>query len=61
MIKRISTFLSEVRGELAKVSWSTREELMGSTAVVLVFTALMAAFIGITDFVLSFALRFIFR
>ncbi|HNQ50716.1 MAG TPA: preprotein translocase subunit SecE [Candidatus Omnitrophota bacterium] len=61
MIKRISTFLSEVRGELAKVSWSTREELMGSTAVVLVFTALMAAFIGITDFVLSFALKIIFR
>jgi len=26
MIKKINTFLTEVRGELAKVSWSTREE-----------------------------------
>ncbi|HOU36635.1 MAG TPA: preprotein translocase subunit SecE [Candidatus Omnitrophota bacterium] len=61
MIKKINTFLTEVRGELAKVSWSTREELMGSTAVVLVFTALMAIFIGMTDFVLSFVLKVIFR
>jgi preprotein translocase subunit SecE len=61
MIKRISTFLTEVRGELAKVSWSTREELMGSTAVVLVFTALMTFFIGVIDFLLSFALKIIFK
>lgn len=61
MIKKINTFLTEVRGELAKVSWSTREELMGSTAVVLVFTALMTIFIGMTDFVLSFVLKVLFR
>jgi len=61
MIKKIGTFLVEVREELAKVSWSTREELMGSTAVVLVFTALMAVFIGVVDFMLSLGLKFIFR
>jgi len=61
MIKKISTFLTEVRGELAKVSWSTREELMGSTAVVLVFTALMTVFIGVIDFLLSFGLNIIFK
>jgi len=61
MIKKISTFLTEVRGELAKVSWSTREELMGSTAVVLTFTALLAVFIGVIDFLLSMALKIVFK
>ncbi|MFA5099816.1 MAG: preprotein translocase subunit SecE, partial [Candidatus Omnitrophota bacterium] len=61
MIKKISTFLTEVRGELTKVSWSTREELMGSTAVVLTFTALMTVFIGVIDFLLSFALKIVFK
>jgi preprotein translocase subunit SecE len=61
MIKKISTFITEVRGELAKVSWSTREELIGSTAVVLTFTALMTVFIGAVDFLLSIALKIIFK
>ena len=61
MIKRISAFLTEVRGELAKVSWSTRDELLGSTSVVLVFTALLAVFIGVIDFLLSFVLKIIFK
>ena len=51
----------QVRGELSKVSWSTREELMGSTAVVLTFTALMAVYIGVIDFLLSIALKIVFK
>ena len=30
---------------MSKVSWSTRQELMGSTVVVIVITSIMAAFI----------------
>jgi preprotein translocase subunit SecE len=61
MLKKISSFLIQVRGELAKVSWSTREELIGSTSVVLTFTALMAVFIGVIDFLLSIALKIVFK
>jgi len=61
MIKKVGNFIAEVRGELTKVSWSTREELMGSTAVVLTLTGLMAVFIGVIDFLLSYVLKLIFR
>jgi preprotein translocase subunit SecE len=46
-------FLNEVKLEMGKVSWSTREELMGSTVVVLVSLAILSIFIGICDLLLS--------
>lgn len=61
IFKKITTFLKEVRIELTKVSWSTRQELIGSTAVVITVTFIMAAFIGIIDIVLSHVLRVVFR
>ena len=54
-------FLKEVRVELTKVSWSTRQELLGSTAVVIVITLLLAVFIGVIDVVLSKVLSVVFR
>ena len=55
------TFIKEVRAELAKVSWSTRQELIGSTIVVITITFIMAAFIGVVDIFLSKALTFMFK
>ena len=60
-MKRVVTFLNEVKLELSKVSWSTREELMGATAVVFVFTALMTVYIGVVDLALSKVLSVIFK
>ncbi|MFH1507740.1 MAG: preprotein translocase subunit SecE [Candidatus Omnitrophota bacterium] len=54
-------FLKEVRVELSKVSWSTRRELLGSTMVVIAFTAITATFIGVIDVILSKILSVIFR
>jgi len=54
MWEKISSFLREVRGEFSRVSWPTREELVNSTSVVLVFSALFAIFIGIFDLIISF-------
>ena len=53
-------FLKEVKQELNKVSWSTRDELISSTVVVITITAAMAVFIGVIDLVLSGALRRMF-
>jgi preprotein translocase subunit SecE len=61
MIKKVGNFASEVRTEMQKVTWSTREELMGSTAVVLMTMLLLSAFIGIADFILSFLLAIFLR
>ncbi|MFA5499716.1 MAG: preprotein translocase subunit SecE [Candidatus Omnitrophota bacterium] len=46
-------FLNDVKLEMGKVSWSTKDELIGSTIVVLVSLAILSIFIGICDVVLS--------
>lgn len=49
MIRKVLTFIREVRVELGKVSWSSRAQLLSSTWVVLVTTALLGAVIGVFD------------
>jgi len=53
MANKIIGFLKEAKAELKKVTWTTREELIGSTIMVLTVTALLAVFIGSCDFALS--------
>ena len=52
MIDKLVQFFKEVRMELGKVSWPSRNELTVSTMAVVFFTVVMAAFIGILDFAL---------
>jgi len=59
--RNIFTFVQEVKAELGKVSWSTRQELAASTTVVIVLTSLTAAFIFIVDFVLARALSLLLK
>ncbi len=54
-------FLKEVRAELGKVAWSTRQELIDATIVVIVVTAIMAVFIGLIDILLSKFLSVMFK
>ena len=61
MLNKIKNFLSEVRAEMQKVTWSTREELIGSTGVVLMTMFFLSTFIGIADYVLSYVLAIIMR
>jgi len=61
IFNKIINFLKEVKVELKKVSWSTRHELIGSTMVVILATAIMAVFIGVIDILLSHILRMVFR
>lgn len=53
MLKKIKTFLQETKQELKKTSWSTKEELIGATIVVIVAVIILAIFIGIVDFLLA--------
>ena len=53
IFSRIIKFISEVKVEMQKVSWSTKEELIGSTIIVIISTLLLAIFIGIVDIILS--------
>lgn len=53
MADKFVNFLKDVKLEMEKVSWSTRDELIGSTIVVLVSLTILSIFIGVCDVVLS--------
>ena len=45
----IVEFLSDVRSELKKVSYPTKNETLGSTTVVLVFCVIMSMYLSFVD------------
>ncbi|MBT3517417.1 MAG: preprotein translocase subunit SecE [Nitrospina sp.] len=53
MVAKAIQFLLEVRGEVKKVTWPSKKEAMGGTAVVLVVVLIMAVFLGLVDVLLS--------
>jgi len=55
---KIGRFLGQVRTEMGKVAWPSREELISSTVVVILSTLILGVFIGICDFVLSRFINF---
>ncbi len=42
-------FLSDVKKETAKVSWPDREEVTGTTVVVIVYTIIVGIFLFLVD------------
>ena len=50
---KISNYVQETKEELRKCSWPTREELIESTAVVMVAILLLGAFTVGADFIIS--------
>ena len=61
MLEKAKNFVFEVRAEMQKVTWPTREELVGSTAVVLMTMLILSTFIGVADFFMSLFLRVLLR
>jgi preprotein translocase subunit SecE len=53
MITKAFGFLAEVRAEVKRVTWPTRAEALGGTAVVVVVVLIMALFLGVVDAILS--------
>ena len=54
-VQSLTDYVKDVRVEMSKVSWPTREELRESTLVVIVMVVLMMVFIGVIDRGLSLA------
>jgi preprotein translocase subunit SecE len=48
----IPEFLSEVKAEMKKVSFPTREEVIGTTVVVLVTSVIFALYLWLADLVI---------
>jgi preprotein translocase subunit SecE len=61
IFEKPANFITEVKVEMQKVSWSTKDELIGSTTVVIASTLLLAMFIGAVDIVLSRVINLILR
>jgi preprotein translocase subunit SecE len=57
MIEKSRKFITDVISEMKKVSWPTRNELRGSTLVVIVTVIIISIFIGIVDRILSLGLE----
>ncbi len=48
---RILTFLRQVKNEMKKVTWPSRDELMSYTVVVVVAVVALGIFIGAVDLI----------
>jgi preprotein translocase subunit SecE len=59
--KNIKKFVLEAYVELKKVAWSTKEELLGSTIVVIVTTSILTVYLFIIDGALTKFLSVIFK
>jgi preprotein translocase subunit SecE len=53
LFKRVRNYLADVWAEMKKVSWVQRKELFTTTLVVIIFSTVLALFIGAVDFVFS--------
>ncbi|MGD1075863.1 MAG: preprotein translocase subunit SecE [Thermodesulfovibrionales bacterium] len=58
---KIKDFFREVKTEIRKVVYPTREELLGSTWVVIITVVVVSAFLGIVDFSLSKLVKVAFK
>ena len=61
LFKRIRNYLADVWAEMKKVSWVKRRELFTTTLVVIIFSTVMAVFIGVFDFIFSQLLHLVLR
>ena len=53
MIQKISQYFHGIQIEMKKVTWLSKQEMMGSTIIVGVFSIFIAIFLFIVDFGVS--------
>lgn len=53
----IITFFREARGELSKVAWPSKRDIIRNTIIVVVVSTAVAAFLGSLDAGLAFVLK----
>ncbi len=60
-IENVKTFLNEVKAEMKKVSWSSRQELVGSAWIVIVSVLVFTVILGFFDFSFSKIIHIVLR
>ncbi|AMV71478.1 preprotein translocase subunit SecE [Desulfuromonas carbonis] len=61
MLGKATQFLSNVKGELEKVTWPTRKDTYASTLVVISLVMAVAVFLWVVDSALSTLIRLLLR
>ena len=60
-LKRFKQFISEVWSELKKTTWPSKNEVTGTTVVVIVTVIICAVYLGVVDIILSRAMNYVLR
>jgi len=55
----VADFMIAGEGEMKKVSWSSKEEIVASTFIVIMVVILMAAMLGVTDLIFELFFRWL--
>ncbi len=60
MMQKIANFIRDVKSEMAKVSWPTKDQLKGQTIIVIVVSLFFAVFIFAVDHLLGKILELVY-
>jgi preprotein translocase subunit SecE len=52
-LKKILSFIKEAKAELKRVTWPGRQQVWYSTLIVIAFTLVVAAYLGLVDLALT--------
>ncbi len=55
-IQKVMLFLKEVRLEMKKVNWLTKQEVLRYTVIVVIFALAVSMYLGALDFVFQYIL-----
>jgi len=60
-IKELKNFVIEAWQELKKVTWPTRRETLGATAVVIILVLLTSLYLSLVDMVIQYIISLVYR
>ena len=60
-MEKIKNFFGEVKTEMLKVSWPTRQELMESTTVVIISMVAFAIIVGVIDLIFAYLIGLVLK
>ncbi|MBN1594181.1 MAG: preprotein translocase subunit SecE [Candidatus Coatesbacteria bacterium] len=60
-MSRIITFFRDVHLELKRVTWPNKDQIISATAVVIIATLIISAYLGLIDNVLALILQFVLK
>jgi|FaiFalDrversion2_1042247.scaffolds.fasta_scaffold07575_3 preprotein translocase subunit SecE len=61
MFRRLIDFFKGVIDEMRKVSWPSKEEVIASSAVTIVFILILSLILGLVDFIASTLIGLLLR